>query len=519
MHKRNLFPLFFLGSVLSGCSIFQPRQEETAHLTVLHWNDLHARNVPFDITVTDSVTSAKQTYKVGGTANLIGYMNANGRGGPGVAVLNAGDDFQGTPISSITKGRSQIELMNIISPDAMVLGNHEFDYGLPSLRENISVARFPIIGANLFDSSTGSTFVPSAVVKQFNNVKLGIIGLLPPDLPILTVAGHLAGTTMLSIDSVVASQKHMLREIDKVDLIIVLSHMGVAEDTALATRHNDIDIIVGGHTHLPLFKPIRKNRTIVVQAGSWGRYLGKLDLYVDLAGDSVISYTGQLVETKLGAHPIDSVAERKVLALEATIQKELNEVIGTLTTDWTRSYNTESNLGNWQADVMREFAGTDIAFMNSGGLRKDLPAGVITRRDIWEINPFGNTLVVFNVPGDTLLRMLEWQAAGKGEFIQVSGIRYTVDPIKPFGQKVIMATVNGKPIEREKTYSIVTNNYVAGHVRELFGIQQSSISITDLNVIDRDVFMDYIEKQKTVGSAIEGRITILSTSSTKEHRQ
>jgi len=295
--------------------------------------------------------------------------------------------------------------------------------------------------------------------------------------------------------------------------------MGVDQDTLLASRHSNIDVIVGGHSHTALFKPFKKNRTIICQAGSWGRYLGNLDLTVDLVGDSVLTYAGELIETKLGVYPIDSVTETKVLAFEEIVDKELSEVIGTLTVDWKRSSRSESNIGNWEADVMREFARTDVALMNSWGIRKDLRSGPITKRDIWEINPFGNMFVTFSISGDTLLRMLEWQAAHKGEFMQVSGLEYSFDQGRPFGKMVVEARVDGATVEPRKMYSIVTNNYVAGHVRELLGIHDEFIDPVSTSAVDRDVFIHYIEQHKTITSHIEGRVTQIKTPRTDDALQ
>ncbi|MEK9137409.1 MAG: metallophosphoesterase, partial [Bacteroidota bacterium] len=108
---------------------------------------------------------------------------------------------------------------------------------------------------------------------------------------------NLVGTRMLDVDSVLSYHSGRLRREDKVDLVVVISHMGLGPDTMLALRRNDVDVIVGGHSHIPLFAPIKKNRTVVVQAGSWGRYVGKLDLVIDLEGDSILSHSGELIET------------------------------------------------------------------------------------------------------------------------------------------------------------------------------------------------------------------------------
>lgn len=504
MHLRRL--LFFSATtlILAGCSTLPVARGPGAELTILHWNDFHAHNIPFDVVGNDTSTGKKSTIKVGGSANFLGYLNALRTGDKNVLVLNAGDDFQGTPISGITKGQSQIDLLNIIRPDAITLGNHEFDYGLESLRSRIHQADYTILAANLFDSSAGTTIVPPTAVKRVGNITVGLIGLVPPDLPILTLRSAVRGTRMLDVDSVLNVHIRKLKEEDHVNLIVLLSHMGVGADTALAGRRNDIDVIIGGHSHTALAAPIRKNRTLICQAGSSGRYLGRLKLTVDLRGDSVLSFAGELVETRVGVYPEDSRARMTVQAQESLVDNELNEVIGTLLDDWKTKFDEECNTGNWEADVLRAFAQTDIALVNSGGLRKSMFAGPIRRRDIWEMNPFSNTLVSFTVRGDTLLQMLEWQATGKGELMQVSGLKYRFDPGRPSGSKLLTVTVNGHVVDSKRSYTIVTNNYVADHTKELLGIPAGSLH--DLGVSDRDVLIRSIQDNKSITSRVEGRI-------------
>jgi 2',3'-cyclic-nucleotide 2'-phosphodiesterase (5'-nucleotidase family) len=181
-------------------------------------------------------------------------------------------------------------------------------------------------------------------------------------------------------------------------------------------------------------------------------------------------------------------------------------VIGALEVDWRSEYNHESNIGDWAADVMRAIGGTDISFANSGGFRKDLRAGSITVRDIWEIFPFNNDFVTFSVNGKTLRALISWQADGKGEFMQVSGLRYTFDSTKPAGQKVLSIEVNGRPVDEDKVYSVVTNDYVGGHLHDFFGLTERDIELSHLGIVDHEVFVEAVKKQRHISSRVEGRI-------------
>jgi 5'-nucleotidase/UDP-sugar diphosphatase len=507
--KRIL--LLFLIAVVSGCSTDSVRRESDRYipLTILHWNDFHARNMPYTMTVRDTMSGIDTTYQVGGAATLHGYVNSIRREHPRVLVLNAGDDFQGTPISSLTLGRSQIDLMNLVRPDAMALGNHEFDYGADPLRENLVHAQFPVLSANVWDQASNRLFSSDATVVDVNGVRVGLIGFVPPELPSLVVRDRMEGLVMLDVDSLLTRNIRRFRS-DGVDLIVVVSHMGFEHDQRIARNHPDIDIVVGGHDHRPLHQPVKENRTIIVQAGSWGRYVGKLDLVVDVAGDSVFSWQGKLVEMRAADIVPDTRTAAKVDELESGIRDKMREVIGELRTAWTRpprGQRTESSSGNWQADMMREYAEVDVAFQNVGGIRKDLAAGPITVGDVWEMNPFGNHFVVFHVDGATLRRMIDFQTTvSLREFVQVSGVRYSFDSSKPPGERLSSIEVGGAPLDEKARYTVVTNNYVASSLEDHFGIHPDTITVTELADLDRDVFIERIRREKIITPVLDGRI-------------
>ncbi len=500
--KFHLLLLLLFSSLLAA----QPR---LVPITILHWNDFHAQNEPYNVTIKSRATRLDTSISVGGTATLLAYLNKYRKESPNPILLHAGDDFQGTPISSQTYGRSQIELLNLIKPDAMALGNHEFDYGSVKLRSYFPLAQFPILAANVYDTIRKEPFAQASMIIKTGGVTIGVIGLTHPQLETIVIRDSLVGLVMLDIDSVVTSHIRGLQQ-QGADIIVSVNHIGLRSDSLLAMRHPEIDVIVSGHDHFPLFSPKRVNRTIIVQAGRWGRYLGKLDLQVDIAGDSVYSYEGRLIETRTSDIEPDPHATKEVERLVGELRTAMNEVLGELKTPWVRSperRRSESNIGNWQTDVMRAYAKTDIAIQNSTGIRVPLGSGPITVGDIWRMNPFGNYFVVFEVDGKTLRSMLEFQSSvSTQEWCQVSGIRYTFDSRKPVGQKVQSIEVGGKPIETMKTYSVVTNNYVTSNIPAHFGIDPKGLKFRGLPTMDRDVFIDAVRHQKNISSFTDGRI-------------
>ncbi len=182
---------------LSCASLFA--QDNVKEISILHWNDFHARNVPYK-------TSKKKdgetiNYFIGGTASMLGYLNKFRD--ENSLVLHGGDDYQGSPISSITKGFSQIELLNLYNLDAFVVGNHEFDYGSSELAEGLSLLNCDVLSANLYLKNENRNFAKSYTIKEKNGVKIGILGVSPEDLKSLTLPKNVETIVVLNTDSVI----------------------------------------------------------------------------------------------------------------------------------------------------------------------------------------------------------------------------------------------------------------------------------------------------------------------------
>ena len=469
------------------------------HIRILHWNDFHAQNMP------KVYKRHGKTIHLGGAAALKAYLEKYGQGKPWVVTVHAGDEFQGTPISTLTRGMSQIEMLNLLRPDVFTLGNHEFDYGRDRLASELKLLKFPVISANLFDKETGRLFVRPYLIKKVDGVRLGFIGVITPDLLGLTLPKNVRGLEVLSPEKSVQKYMHVIR--DSVDLIVVVSHMGVRRDEKLAANVPGIAVIIGGHSHTVLKRPKIVNGTIICQAGAHGSYLGKLDLWVDTAKDTIVRFDEKLIPVLADSIQPDPVVAKKVAELEKEVSKKLDVVIAQLKTNWIRgNERTESNIGDWEADAMRQYAKTDVAFMNSGGMRKNLYAGPIRKRDFWEINPFGNYFVTFNVTGKELRQILETDVNGKGEFLQVSGLKFTYDSRKPVGHRVLSVWVGGKPLRDSMTYSVCTNNFLAAQMYRNFGIPPEGHPLKRLPGIDRDIFIRAAEQQKVIDNRVEGRI-------------
>jgi 2',3'-cyclic-nucleotide 2'-phosphodiesterase (5'-nucleotidase family) len=506
--------------LLTAIFAFNTYAQDLKEVTILHWNDFHARNQPYKVSKKDSVTGEPVYYWVGGVGSMTGYLNKYRT--PNSLVLNAGDDFQGTPISNFTRGRSQIEIMNSYNIDAFVLGNHEFDYSQYSLDSALALAKFDYLSSNVYMQSQNKLMGKPYVIKEINGVKFGIIGLTLPDLFETSLPANVTDLVMLNVDSVLTFNINEVKS-KGADVVVLLSHSGLDEDKKIAEKfHADIDIIVGGHSHSTLFKPVRKNGVVIVQAGSYGRNLGKLDLKIDIEKDTIADSYGSLIETVLDSAIYDKNAAAKVDNMIAEYLPQLSVKIGKLEVDWRASYSDESNLGQFEADAFRMKTGADIGFVNGGGLRKSLLKGDILVGDIWEINPFGNEIQTITVSGKTLKQMmknnikirLEKISKGEGaELLHNSGLTYSYDSKKAnegSDDFIVSMNIGRAEVSDEAMYTIATNNYVISQFKKFFGEISEPITPKETGWNDRDLIIEVVKETGVINNTVEKRVVDVS---------
>ncbi len=508
--KSKLTPIltiFLISLHLSHCASTSTRRpaqtvvtspDTALSVSFLHWNDQHSANLPYI-----SNWGYTRGQQIGGYAALAGYIDSLKRIYPAAVVLNAGDDFQGSPISALTKGMSQIRILNEIKPDAFTIGNHEFDYGMENLHRALTAADFDILSCNIFDSTRMALLTEPYKIMQSEGVRIGIIGGILEDLKSTVLPSNMEKIAILDLSE---SIMRCVAEIqDKTDLIVVLSHNGFREDSLLATQLSEVDVIFGGHSHTRLKQPVSVNNILICQAGARGQFLGHLRAVVNPQSKTVVRYQYKLIETVVKDITPSAAVAHIVDSLETAIAAEMNRVIGELKTDWVRSSRGESNIGNWIADVTRHHFSADIAFQNSGGIRKGLRAGPIRVRDIWEISPFDNTIVLVTVSGKQLLDILNWRIHHPRDLLQQSGIRRVCDMAS---KTLIAASVNSQPIDPQREYVIATNNYIVGHIERFFGLSAEDVKIRDTGIIGRDVLIKAVETQPLIDSRIDGRLII-----------
>jgi 5'-nucleotidase/UDP-sugar diphosphatase len=509
MKKTFLTIIFIFVSIIQGVSQSGNNLRE---VTILHWNDFHAHNLPYQHTKKDS-SGNKISYFVGGASSISGYLKKF-RDEKSL-VLNAGDEYQGSPICSITKGFSQIPLLNLYKLDAFVLGNHDFDYGATLLDSALKQANFVVLAANLYNISKQNLVAKPYTIKEINGIKVGIIGLSPEELATLTLPQNIENIRILNTDSVITASIKELKE-QHCNLIVLLSHNGVERDSIYAVKfHKDIDVIIGGHSHTILYKPKIVDGVIICQAGSYGRFIGKLDLKVDVEKDTVVKYFEKLHETVFDSTIYDKDVQTLVENMVKQIEPEMERVIGSTDQDWSKT-----KIGLWQAEIIKEKVKSDIGFLNSGGIRAVFNKGNIKVKDIWEINPFDNTIVVVTVKGPLLKQMIEnylikshtGDSKVSDDNLLMSGIyiEYDSKKINQSQEFITKFLINDIPFDENKNYTIATNNYVASQTEKYFSLLPEQVKIEDTNIIMRDYILEYVEQQKDLKFVYKNRIIDLN---------
>lgn len=477
-------------------------QQSFVDLTVLHVNDTHGYILPY----TEKSVSKKAP--VGGAAYLANMIRKEISKNPdGTLLLSAGDMFQGTPVSNLFRGQPVVEGMNYLRFDAMAVGNHEFDWGMDIFQQLLTSSDFPYLSANIKD--TNGQYLPGVkpyIIVKRKSVKIAIIGLTTPEVFFSTKPGNMGLVNVYRPEEVLPELIRKSREEGAV-VIMVLSHLGLDADVELARRVSGIHVIVGGHSHTALKRPVVVGDTIIVQAGCYGLYLGVLQLKIDQATGKVLQFTEDRELKKVLAGPdklYDTAVAGIVKRYNDQIKEEFARVIGETSLDLKRNSRGESNIGNLICDAMRDKTNTDVAFMNSGGIRADIPKGMITLEQVFTLLPFDNVLVTMNLTGKYILDILEHNAKLERGILQVSGMKIRYDLSEPVGLRVKEVYIREKPLDREKTYSVTTIDFLAvgGDAFSTFKAGKNILYGTPL----RDLFASYLKKRSPVAPRVEKRI-------------
>ena len=436
---KNLYLLLCLALVITtGCLTNLSAQpvKGTAEVIILHVNDMHAR--------------------IDNMAKLA-YLADSLRGKHDhVYLVAAGDNFTGNPVVDMVedKGYPMIDLMNRCGFNLSTVGNHEFDLGQEKLNARVAQAEFPFISSNI-DASAALLRQPEpyCLLKagSWEIPFLGIIQLGEDGLP----DSHPSRLEGLKFWDGIAKAKEYAWLKSNYGMLIGLTHLGVEGDEPLAKAMPEFDLIIGGHSHTTMTKPMMAGEVMIVQAGSGLRHVGKVTL--SIAGGKITDRRFELISL--------SSIQGYDKEIESLIEKyndneELNKPVGVA----LAPIEGEHELGSMMTDAITRRLGIDFAFQNIGGIRiSSLPAGEIKLKDIYRLDPFGNMVVIYKMNREEIASLIcNSFNRGKQLDLEVSGMTYTVVTDQNGAcREVTMSDMNGITLKPDHEYTVGINSYIA----------------------------------------------------------
>lgn len=495
-------------------------------LSILHTNDIHGRIVPIDY----------KGQNLGGWARRASKIKELKTTCKNTLLIDSGDLAQGSIYYQLFDGVPDVNFLDMTEYDAICIGNHELDKGIDSFENLTKLTNVPFLGANLEfkDNFYLNGKIRSHIIKNYDGFTVGIIGMTTPDLLDLRI--NKDKIALSNYDRTLQFFVDYLR--NNVDLIVLLSHSGLARDIQTAKTIQGIDVIVGGHSHDLLEEPLVVNncnrKVLIVQAGEFGTKLGKLDIEFDKTG--IKSFKGALI-------PLDATIEN-----DSKIQKKINEIHKDVEILKTQKIATTKvkidlttknlrmglvNSGAMILDALKRVSpDSDIAIMNSGSIRgnKIIPKGIITKYEIMEILPFNNKIAETEMTGFGIKSLLERavqdmsvQNPYSRNFLQTKGLSYTIElseeslkydagskKLLKEGNRIKNITINNKPIEMGKKYKVITNEFLAGGGDGFFQFKDENMTkntiIKDYTVTN--AVCDYLKNAKKIAPCVTDTVSL-----------
>jgi 2',3'-cyclic-nucleotide 2'-phosphodiesterase (5'-nucleotidase family) len=421
-------------------------------------------------------------------------------------VLDGGDQFQGTPISNLAYGRPVVDFYNRIGLAAAALGNHEFDWGVDTLRARMRDAHYAILGANVKLTDGGDvSWIRDDTIIVRGRTKIGIVGISTPTTPTETLAANVRGLKFLQPPAVIDAHARSLRA-RGADIVIVVAHEGgfcnstagaetcngdIFDDAAKITEN--VDLIVSGHTHSQVNTTVKN--IPIVQARSSGQAIDVVDIPLDVDGKPTGSAFAQIRSVTTASIEPHAAVDSMVRIAAARVAPIVNRRVATIRTPLRRE-GDQYSLGNLVTDAQRWAGKGDIAVMNNGGIRADLPAGEITYGKLFVIQPFANTLYRIRMTGAQVREYFEKVLGGDDIRAHVSGITIGYNPEKPRGERIVSLRLPaGRTLADNAFYDVVMNNFMATGGSNM-GPPEGS-SATPLNIVDLDALIDYLRMLKS----------------------
>ena len=480
-------------------------------LTLLHSNDMHG----------DFLAEEVDEQLIGGVSMLSGYVSKVREEEKNSIYCIAGDMFRGSVIDSEFRGISTIEIMNMLSPDVVTIGNHEIDYGISHLLFLEKCAKFPIINANLHITTNNARLFKSHHIIEIDGMKILFIGVLTDTVVSMARKEAFIGGLVDVCDAVAEVERicNAYNSLD-IDCTVLLTHIGFEEDKILASQLDPslgVDIIIGGHSHTLLEKPEIVNGILIAQAGIGTDQIGRFDLEIDTDTNSISGYSWSSIPITDEHCPRDMALEDILNRYKKEVDKKYNRVVTRFKRRLTHpSWYQETEIGGLLADILQESLRLDMMLVGSGSIRLKEMGPIVLFSDLTECLPYDDSAIALWVSGAQLEKMIlymlrdeVWDGA-HCEFFQFSrGIRIVYDRET---HRLKELSLNGDRIEASKIYKIGLQYYFYLNILDFFSISHEEIEVNakprQIASSCREILDEYLSHRQNSDHQISGRLII-----------
>ena len=480
-------------------------------LTVLHSNDLHG----------DFLAEEVDTELIGGVSMLSGYVSKVRKEEKNAIYCIAGDMFRGSVIDSEFRGISTIEIMNMLAPDVVTIGNHEIDYGIAHLLFLEKCAKFPIINANLHISTNNARLFQSHHVIEIDGMKILFIGILTETVLSMAKKEALVGGFVDIHDAATEVERicNAYNALD-IDCTVLLTHIGFEEDRQLAAQLDPalgVDIIIGGHSHTFLEEPEVVNGILITQAGTGTDQIGRFDLEIDTESNSIHSFQWKSIPITDAHCPRDMALETILNRYKTAAEEKYSRLITRLKRKLTHpSWYQETELGGLLADILQESLRLDMMLVGSGSIRVTEFGPIVLFSDLTECLPYDDSAIALWVTGAQLKKMILYMLRDEVwdgshcEFFQFSeGVRVVYDKAN---RQFKEFSLKGESIVEEKIYKIGLQYYFYLNMKDFFSVSHEEIEQNGkprrVATSCREVLDEYLSCHQNLDHSISGRLRI-----------
>lgn len=429
-------------------------------LTLVQQNDTHAHLEPHRELRWRG--GEPEVWRAGGYAHLRAIADRIRTETHGACVhVDSGDAIHGTGPAQWTRGAAIVPALNAVGVELMAPGNWEFGFGPAVLRERVAALDFPVIASNVIRADTGEPEFAATDVREVGGVRVAFVGITSPIVGRTMPRAFGAGLRFLDALDVLPETIARVREGERPDLVVLVSHYGFAQEVAIARAVDGIDVILGGHTHDVLAEPVDVGGTIITQAGAHGSYMTRLDL--ELAHGRVCGVRHQLIPVDANG-PADPTVAAVVDEALAPHREALDEVVGETAVLLHRGTVLTAPMDTVITEAHRAATGADVALSHGWRYGTPIPPGPITAGDLWQMLPPNPELFTVRLTGAELRRMLERSLertfAGDGlhqqggYVMRFAGMHAVARLNNPAGTRVQRLEVGGALIDPEREYVV-----------------------------------------------------------------